>query len=137
MQPRLRGTPAALSILLAASSGITALASADVATGDAEAGRKAFNRSCRACHQVEPGAGSELGPNLAGVFGRAAPVDAAYGYSDAFKAAAARGLVWDDATLDRFLRTPAEMIPGVRMPLSVADATQRRDLVAYLATLAP
>jgi cytochrome c2 len=86
---------------------------------------------------VEPGAGSELGPNLAGVFGRAAPVDAAYGYSDAFKAAAARGLVWDDATLDRFLRTPAEMIPGVRMPLSVADATQRRDLVAYLATLAP
>ena len=106
------------------------------AAGDATAGRRAFNRSCRACHQVEAGAGSELGPNLAGVVGRTAGADAAASYSDALKQAAA-GVVWDAPTLERFLEAPARMIPGTKMPMAIADATQRRDLVAYLSTLAP
>lgn len=105
--------------------------------GDAAAGRKLFNRTCRVCHQVEAGAGSATGPNLAGVLGRAAAADATYVYSDAFKAAAGRGVAWDAATLEAFLAAPAQLVPGGQMPMAVADPAQRRDLVAYLATLAP
>lgn len=106
-------------------------------TGDATAGRRAFNRSCRACHQVETGAGSALGPNLAGILGRAARADGEFEYSPAFAAAAERGVVWDAITLERYLAAPTAMIPGSKMPLAVSDAAQRRDLVAYLATLSP
>lgn len=113
-------------------------ADAPAATGgDAAAGRRAFNRSCRSCHQVETGTGSELGPNLAGILGRAARADSAFEYSDAFAAAAARGTSWDAATLERFLAAPTTMIPGTTMPMAVGDPAQRRDLVAYLATLSP
>lgn len=114
-----------------------AIDATDASIGDGDAGRRVFNRSCRVCHQVEAGAGSALGPNLAGFAGRAAPVDAAYSYSEAFKAAAAKGLVWNNSTLDGFLRAPTRFIPGTRMPLTVSDATQRRDLIAYLSTLTP
>lgn len=115
---------------------VAAIAGDASPAGDATAGRRAFNRSCRACHQVEVGAGSELGPNLAGVLGRAAGADGAADYSDAFRNAAG-GITWDAPTLERFLEAPTKMIPGTKMPLAVADATQRRDLIAYLSTLAP
>ncbi len=39
------------------------------AAGDAAAGKKVFNK-CRACHKVEEGKKSPVGPNLFGVFGR-------------------------------------------------------------------
>ena len=110
---------------------------AGAVAGDVTAGRRAFNRNCRACHQVETGAGSALGPNLAGILGRAARADGAFEYSPAFAAAAERGVVWDASTLERYLAAPTAMIPGSKMPLAVTDAAQRRDLVAYLATLSP
>ncbi len=105
--------------------------------GDAAAGRKLFNRSCRVCHQVEVDAGSATGPNLAGVLGRAAGADPNFGYSAAFGAAASRGVRWDAATLEDFIAAPARVIPGGNMPMAVADPTQRRDLIAYLSTLQP
>lgn len=114
-----------------------AAAAAQVAAGDADAGRRVFNKNCRSCHQVEAGAGSQLGPNLAGLVGRAARADREFEYSDAFQAAAEGGVVWDVATLERFLAAPTKMIPGTTMPMAVTDPTQRRDLVAYLATLSP
>ena len=66
-----------------------------------------------------------------------APDDGAFEYSPAFAAAAERGVVWDASTLERYLAAPTAMIPGSKMPLAVTDAAQRRDLVAYLATLSP
>ncbi len=139
MHSKLRGAPVLLSVLLAASMLASQVAAAEAtgAAGDAEVGKRTFNRTCRVCHQVEAGAGSSLGPNLAGLADHAALVDSTYTYSDALKAAAGKGLVWDSTTLDRFLSGPAKMIPGSRMPLSVADATQRGDIVAYLGTLKP
>lgn len=107
------------------------------AAGNVDAGRRVFNRNCRSCHQVEAGAGSQLGPNLAGLVGRAARADREFEYSAAFQAAADGGVVWDVATLERFLAAPTKMIPGTTMPMAVTDATQRRDLVAFLATLSP
>jgi cytochrome c len=122
-------TAGVASMLAAASEGAPA--------GDAAAGRKLFNRTCRVCHQVEADAGSATGPNLAGVLGRVAGADAGFGYSAAFDAAASRGVRWDAATLEDFLAAPARVIPGGKMPMAVADPTQRRDLIAYLSTLQP
>jgi len=37
--------------------------------------------------------------------------------------------------LDRFLTGPATLVPGTTMPISVSDAGDRADLIAYLSTL--
>ncbi len=107
------------------------------AAQDAAAGKKAFNQQCRVCHQVATGAGSAMGPNLAGVTGRKAAADPAFDYSPGFRAAAAKGLTWDAASLDRFLTQPTAEIPGSRMPTAVPNAATRGDLIAYLGTLKP
>ena len=121
---------------IAVAAALPAIASAaDAAAGDAAAGRTLFNRSCRSCHQVMNGAGSALGPNLAGVMGKAAPLVSDYDYSEPFKAAAAKGLVWTPETLDRFLTRPSAMIPGTKMPAAVAVAADRANIIAYMATL--
>lgn len=42
-------------------------------------------------------------------------------------------LVWDAATLDRFLADPRGLVPGTKMGFAgIADAAERADLIAYL-----
>ena len=74
-----------------------------------------------------------LGPNLLGIFGRQAGAGANFNYSKAL--AVQRGSIWDSATLDHFLANPMAAVPGTTMLVSVPDAGNRRDLIAYLATL--
>ncbi len=105
--------------------------------GDAVAGKKLFGQQCRVCHQVMVGAGSAMGPNLGGFAGKPAASDTGFDYSPALRAAGAKGLKWDMAGLDRFLTKPQAMVPGTLMPVAVANAKARADLVAYLATLTP
>ena len=118
----------ALSIAAALSAAAPAAASEP---GDAEAGRKAF-RACSACHTVEPGAPSTVGPNLHGVLGRDIASVGGFAYSDALRALQG---VWDAASLDRFIANPTGVAPGTRMVVKIADPRQRADLVAYLGTL--
>jgi cytochrome c len=43
------------------------------------------------------------------------------------------GLVWSEATLDRFLAAPTKVVPGTTMGYAgVDDPRERADLVAYL-----
>ncbi|MFT3966142.1 MAG: c-type cytochrome [Sphingobium sp.] len=98
---------------------------------DAAAGGTQFKARCGACHSVAAGQKALLAPNLSGVAGRKAG-STAFNYSPALKAS---GLSWDKATLDRFLAGPMKAVPGTRMVISVADAKQRADIVAYLSTL--
>jgi cytochrome c len=74
------------------------------------------------------------GPSLIGVVGREAGTDPGHDYTAALKAS---GLTWTPANLDRFLAGPRTLVPGTAMSETVADPTQRRDLIAYLATLQP
>ena len=54
-------------------------------------------------------------------------------YSPAVKASP---LVWNAQTLDTFIAQPRKTVPGITMASpGVADATQRADLISYLATL--
>lgn len=113
-------------------------AAAAAAAGDPMRGEQLFQR-CFSCHSVEPGENDLTGPNLRGVVGRRAGTLAGFEYSDAFlEAARLRSLVWDEATLDRWLADPLAFIPGTQMsPVGLKDATDRADVIAYLRQVTP
>ena len=99
---------------------------------DAERGKTLFGQ-CKRCHQAGGGAEHRIGPHLNDVFGRAAGSLSDYRYSAAMKAAGAGGLVWTEATLDRFLSDPPALVPHSRMSFSgMAEAGDRAALLAWL-----
>jgi cytochrome c2 len=68
------------------------------------------------------------------LFGRRADTAAGYDYSPALRAT---GLTGDAPTLDHCLENPTAVWPGTRMGIHVFDARERRDIIAYLRSLAP
>lgn len=101
---------------------------ADLATAEAQ-----FKKSCGTCHVAAPDAGPRQGPNLFGVIGRKAGTAPGFTYSAAFAAGGA-DIVWDEATLDRWLTDPQSVIPGAVMPYKQADPDKRRLVIEYLKT---
>jgi cytochrome c len=99
--------------------------------GDARRGEQVYEARCGACHSV---AADRIGPRHAGVFGRRAGGVDGYDYSSAL---AHSRIVWDEASLTRWLTDPETLIPGQRMGYRLGDATERADVVAYLRTLKP
>ncbi|MFT3780911.1 MAG: PQQ-dependent sugar dehydrogenase [Nibricoccus sp.] len=104
--------------------------------GDAARGKMVFLQNCALCHAtgLETARPTGQGPLLAGVVGRAAASEPDFPYS---KALASAQITWDLQTLDRFLAGPALMVPGTLMPITLANASDRRDVIAFLATLRP
>jgi glucose/arabinose dehydrogenase len=102
--------------------------------GDAAHGRILFTQTCALCHATglegKPPAGQ--GPLLAGVVGRPAGSLPSFGYTKALQNS---HLLWDTATLDKFLTGPGTLVPGTTMPMIVPNPDDRTDLIAYLATL--
>src|ERR1700683_2731173 len=94
---------------------------------DARSQSAAFS-ACAACHSVDGSNGT--GPSLKGVVGRTSGTLPGFRYSRAMKSAA---ITWDEASLDRYLANPQEVVPGNMMPFSGApDATARAEIIAYL-----
>ncbi|MBL8530822.1 MAG: cytochrome c family protein [Hyphomonadaceae bacterium] len=94
-----------------------------------EAGRRVFAQ-CRSCHTTAADGGNRVGPNLHGVFDRAAGAAPGFTYSQALQNA---DFIWDAEHLDNWLANPQTFLPGNRMAFAgVRDAVQRRDVIAYL-----
>lgn len=100
-----------------------------LAAGGPDRGAAVF-RACIACHSIEPDE-HMTGPSLAHVWGRKAGTTAGFArYSDALKNA---NVVWDEHTLDQWLRDPAKFIPHNDMTFpGIEGGNNRRDVIAYL-----
>jgi cytochrome c len=115
------------SIAIAVAAGTLAL-SAHAA--DAQRGKSLYETRCTTCHSLEfHGAG----PAHKGVFGRKAGSAPGYAYSPALRDST---VVWNAATLDKWLSGPDAFIPGQKMWFSISDAVDRADIIAYLAAAA-
>jgi cytochrome c len=44
-------------------------------------------------------------------------------------------ITWDDATLDKFLASPADVVHGTKMFMNLPSSTDRQNVIAYLDTL--
>jgi len=96
------------------------------AAPDPKAGEAIYSR-CAACHAF---AYDRTGPRHCGLFGRRAGTVPGFDYSDAMKKS---GIVWNEATLDRFLADPLRAVPGTAMGYAgIKDPKERADLIAYL-----
>jgi cytochrome c len=92
---------------------------------------EAVFRRCTACHTIDKGGRNGVGPNLHGLVGRAVAAAPNFGYSPAMRA---KGGVWDEATLDAYLKAPAQVVPGGRMAFAgIAEDAERKALILYLA----
>ena len=96
--------------------------------GDAGRGAKVYER-CGACHSPDA---DRVGPRHRGVVGRRAGSIDGFPYSAALKRS---GVIWDEASLEKWLTDPQAFIPGQRMGFRLGDAQERADVIAYLKTL--
>jgi cytochrome c len=101
-------------------------AAAVQAAPDAVRGEQVYVR-CLACHAL---AYDRVGPRHCGLFGRLAGSVPGFAYSPAMKKSK---IVWNEKTLDQFLKSPMKMVPGTAMTYDgVPDPKDRADLIAYL-----
>jgi len=103
---------------------LSALAAPATAAGDAEKGAALF-RACVACHSLRPDQ-NMTGPSLAGIWGRKAGSLASFDrYSPALKSS---DIVWDDKSLDTWLKSPQSLVPQNGMMFKgISDAQTRAD----------
>ena len=94
-------------------------------------GRELFAVRCAVCHDLER---NKAGPMLGNVVGRKAGTAPGYAYSLALTEA---DLAWSPGNLDKWLQGPKGFIAGARMPVSLPNFEDRRDVIAYLESLQP
>jgi len=117
----------ALSVVIGALSGAAA-----AQEGNAEEGAEVFKK-CRACHDVGAAAKNKVGPLLNDIVGRKAGTIEGFAYSDANKSAGAKGLVWTEEVMFKYLENPLTFMPGTKMAFAgLKDAQDRKDVIAYL-----
>jgi cytochrome c len=129
---------AGMAVLLAAGLGVLRFRLLDVgsgaalAAGDPAQGEKVFNK-CKVCHSADQPK-NKVGPLLVGIIGRPAASIDDYSYSEAMKDS---GIVWDEATLDKYLADPEAVVPHTKMAfVGLNSKEDRQNVIAYLKSLA-
>jgi cytochrome c len=119
-----------LTLILAAIS-IATVSMNQARAQDAAAGEKVFAK-CKACHVADEDK-NKIGPSLMGVIGKTAGVHEGFKYSPAMIEAGKGGLVWDDATLTEYLKSPKTMVKGTKMAFpGLKDDADIANVIAYL-----
>lgn len=106
------------------------LSLAHAADGNAANGQRLFAQTCAACHSLQLNR-NMTGPSLANLWGRKAGSLASFPrYSAALKSS---GVIWNDKTLDAWIKNPQGLIPGNAMPFpGIPNDRQRADMLAFL-----
>ena len=100
-----------------------------LAAANPDRGRRLYIQ-CRACHTLIASGNQLLGPNLRGFLDRPAGSAPDYEYSEALLAAE---INWTPETLNAWMQSPSEVIPGNKMIFAgIRKARDRADLIAYL-----
>jgi cytochrome c len=112
---------------------VAALLATVVVAHAADDPQMAFNNACRTCHSMKEG-DNRLGPSLAGVVGRKAGSLSGFAFSPSMQNS---GITWDEATLDKFIANPDQVVNGNKMkPFGgITDAGQRGEIVAFLKSI--
>jgi cytochrome c len=97
---------------------------------EAASEQQVFNNACRTCHTIKDG-DNRLGPNLYKIIGRKAGSLPDYNYSSAMKSA---DFVWDKETLEHFIASPDQVVPGNNMKPygGLASAEDKKRIVTFL-----
>ncbi|HEV2576722.1 MAG TPA: heme-binding domain-containing protein [Acidobacteriaceae bacterium] len=127
-----RITPADIQVLAAWAGGEQANDVREEAAqaGDPVSGKAVFERRCTGCHALTT---DREGPRLQGVVGRRSASVPGFPYSTAVRQA---NIIWSEETLDRWLTDPDSLIPNSNMDFRVPQPQERKDLIAYLGTMA-
>ena len=96
----MKNRPALGALLIAI---LATLTPASAVCGDAEQGRKLYNK-CKGCHRTYDG--FAIGPNFKGVFGRTAATAPRFRYSEALSEAGRNGLVWTNRSMAAYITDP-------------------------------
>ena len=99
------------------------------AEGNPTRGQRIFG-ACAACHSLQPDQ-SMTGPSLASLWNRKAGSLSSFSrYSSALKSA---NVVWNDKTLDEWIKDPQQLVPNNEMTFAgIKEAQPRADLLAFL-----
>lgn len=110
---------------------VAAIAAIPARAQDAAAGEKVFGK-CKACHVAEEDK-NKIGPSLKGVIGRKAGTHPDFKYSTPMVDAGKGGLVWDEATLTKYLHDPKAMVKGTKMAFpGLKKDEDIANVIAYL-----
>lgn len=116
------------------------------AEGDAEAGKKTFNK-CKSCHMIAGPDGEAIvkggktGPNLYGISGRTAGTVEGFKYGDSLVAAGENGLVWDETTFVEYAQDPKAFLKsylddtGAKSKMTFRLKSGGEDVFAYIASV--
>lgn len=118
------------------------------AAGDVEKGEKGFKK-CKSCHSIvsDDGEvivkGGKTGPNLYGVIGRTAGTFEGFKYGKSTIAAGEAGLVWDEATFEKYVMDPSAFLKeylddgSAKSKMSFKLKKGGEDIFAYLQSVGP
>ncbi|GAB1865914.1 Cytochrome c [Camponotus japonicus] len=96
-------------------------------------GKKLFMKMCASCHTTEKGGKHKIGPNLHGIIGKTSGTVPGFNFTETMKE---KAVVWDEKSLNDYLEFSKKFVPGTKKAFhDIKKAEDRRDLIAFLATL--
>lgn len=112
-----------------ASPGRAAAGPAMASAPQTEGGDVLFQKRCGGCHSIDQ---DKEGPRLHHIYGSKAGSVASFKYSSALKAS---NVMWNDATLDKWLTNTDSVVPDNDMDYRVPKPEERAAIIQYLKSI--